>query len=759
MAKKKIYLAEKAEVDAVEEEISQVGNAIGKEAIPFPVTEDITPAAATDIAVIDDGIWHKGRFTGAGVYNKNDYAWYTKVSCASGKDFSISSAFYGNGWYCVSAWKNGSLVKNYLEGGNGAYKQYTDERLVIDVDADYIVVQCGTGLYTKSISRYQYIDVVEKAADIAKDYTDEKIHDIAEIYAEVEEEKQKGMYIYNGSFVPTANGYTVVIPVYVGDKFVISASTRGGYLTLQAGETEQTTSAVTAYVKDWLAIYAMTESNTLFDNVTIEIIKDGYLCVQNSLTDNFSVKKAFIGSFESAIDEAVKISKEYTDEKIATVSVTSPRIHIGSRLYAVVGDTLQIFKKSIVEGLNESEHIFRISCAKGKMYPRYFEYTPTASDVGTTDIVFEVYDKKGNLLVSKTSSLKTVSASNPTSAKNILCVGDSTTYGGEYPIELSRRLKGTSGVATVPAPLSLSNYNVVGRLNKNSVGWEGTGGWSFSTYISSGATAVRFHVANAESIGLGDIIQIAATNSTGYYRFQVEEVNVIGGSGELRCMFYQTPYASSFLSEVAASGELKKTNGETVGNYTSLSVETYQPFWNNSENRFDIASYVNTYCNGKCDYLFILLGINNLISMSPFASYFESVLDNCKTLLNNIHSQLPNAKILLSTNPLVSQNGGVGSNYNTNAIGGSFDESGWNHKLWEMNELYFSLEADTTFNSWVYVINTHAQVDSDNAYPVRDKALNVRSVETEKVGANAVHPSNDGYWMIADALLRAVLNN
>lgn len=442
-----------------------------------------------------------------------------------------------------------------------------------------------------------------------------------------------------------------------------------------------------------------------------------------------------------------------------TDSITDkPKIHIGSKIFAVVNDTLQIFKKSIFEGVTDS-HICKISCQKGKVYPRYFEYTPSSSDVGEMDILFEIYDLKGNTLASKTAKIKTVLASNPSSAKHILCIGDSTTYAGEYPLELSRRLKGTRGVATSPSPLTLSNYNVVGRLNKNGVGWEGTGGWTYSTYNSAGTTAVRFHVANASNIGIGDIIQISANNQKGYYRFQVEEVNVTNGNGEIRVMFYQTPHTSTFLSEVSVNGDISNTTSIKVGEYTSLSVETYQPFWNNSQNKFDMESYVTTYCNGKCDYIFILLGINNLIGSNPFGTAYNNIFNDCKILLRNIHSQLPNAKIFLSTNPLVSQNGGIGANYNSNDVSGSFDEKGWNHKIFEMNELYFELETDSEFTEYVTVVNTHAQFDSDYGYPFTQKPVNTRFSTNEVVGTNAVHPTNQGYWMIADALFRILLSN
>lgn len=447
-------------------------------------------------------------------------------------------------------------------------------------------------------------------------------------------------------------------------------------------------------------------------------------------------------------------------DKIAGIerSNRKPALNIGLKLYAVVGDTLQIFKKSIVDSL-EMSYILKIESAKGRAYPRYWEYTPNADDVGSSEIKFSLLNVDGSVIDERIVSLITVNASN--TSKNVLNIGDSTMANGEIPIELSRRIKGTNGVATTPKALALSNINVVGRIKNGdkTVGWEGTGGWTYTNYTSQGSRAVRFQVANAQSITVKDLIRISATNSYGYYQFEVTEVNVTNGTGNIRAVFsYTTSYSSNFLNEVSASGKLTNTNNLAVGSYLSFTEEFYQPFWNTTKNQFDIKTYVNDYCGNKVDYIFILLGINSLYGTKPFTSV-DSVLDSCKNLLRKIHADLPNTKILLSTNNLISQNGGLGFNYNAQTYFGQYDVTVINHLIFSMNKAYYTLETDTEFMQYVEIINTHAQFDADNAFPITAKNVNTRSGETESIGTNGVHPTNNGYWQIADAEFRALLAN
>ena len=157
---------------------------------------------------------------------------------------------------------------------------------------------------------------------------------------------------------------------------------------------------------------------------------------------------------------------------------TGAEIAIGDRLYAVVGDTLRVYFYSVVVNPRADNYILALECEKGKHYERCWTYMPTSGDVGECEMNLSIYDYNGQLLDAKQVTLVTREARNPASRRHLLCLGNSLMEKGETPIELSRRLKGTVGVATWPDPLALDHYALVGRLRNadETVGWEGTGG-------------------------------------------------------------------------------------------------------------------------------------------------------------------------------------------------------------------------------------------------------------------------------------------
>ena len=654
---------------------------------------------------------------------------------------------------------NDNVISFFVNGDSGTFD------IEIPEGAKYVVVNSDTderGLTENGYPRARFfpssVDTDELAESVnglnAKvgEISEKLVDSVVETVIEPIYEKYLGKYVTPQGIISSNVYYSTSNPIGIDemvDRIKVEVDAGNKYI-----------SRIVFLSSDSLA-----ESNIIWSSIdTAKPVAEyevpngaKYFCVAKDVDDRGNAHD----DYPHVITVSTKKS-EISDlrDKIGGIerSNRKPALNIGSKIYAVVGDTLQIFKKSIVDSLG-IPYIMKIESAKGRAYPRYWEYTPTSSDVGNSEIKFSLIDTDGSVIEEKTVSIITVIPQN--TVKNVLNIGDSTMANGEIPIEVSRRIKGTIGVATTPTALALSNINVVGRIKNGdkTVGWEGTGGWTYTNYTSQGSRAVRFQVANAQSITVKDLIRIGATNSYGYYQFEVTEVNVTNGTGNIRAVFSDTtPYSSNFLNEVSASGNLTNANNSVVGSYLSFTEEFYQPFWNSAANQFDIKTYVNDYCGNKVNCIFILLGINSLYGTKPFTSV-DSVLDSCKNLLRKIHADLPNTKILLSTNNLVSQNGGLGFNYNAQTYFGQYDVEVINHLIFAMNKAYYTLETDAEFMQYVKVINTHAQFDADNAFPTTSKNVNTRSVETESVGTNGVHPTNNGYWQIADAEFRALLAN
>lgn len=650
---------------------------------------------------------------------------------------------------------NDNVISFFVNGDSGTFD------VEIPEGAKYAVVNSDTderGLTEKGYPRARFFPSADELAESVNslnakvgEISEKLVDSVVETRIEPIYEKYLGKYVTPQGTISSNVYYSMSNPIRIDemvDRIKVEVDVGNKYV-----------SRIAFLSSDSLTVSNMIwfSTDTTKPVAEYEVPNDAkYFCVAKDVDESGKTH----GDYPHVITVATKKS-EISDlrDKIADAEKSNrkPALNIGSKIYAVVGDTLQIFKKSIVDSLG-IPYIMKIESTKGRAYPRYWEYTPNADDVGSSEIKFSLLNVDGSVIDERIVSLITVNASN--TSKNVLNIGDSTMANGEIPIELSRRIKGTNGVATTPKALALSNINVVGRIKNGdkTVGWEGTGGWTYTNYTSQGSRAVRFQVANAQSITVKDLIRISATNSYGYYQFEVTEVNVTNGTGNIRAVFSSTPYSSNFLNEVSASGNLTNVNNSVVGSYLSFTEEFYQPFWNTTTNQFDIKTYVNDYCGNKVDYIFILLGINSLYGTKPFTSV-DSVLDSCKNLLRKIHADLPNTKILLSTNNLISQNGGLGFNYNAQTYFGQYDVEVINHLIFAMNKAYYTLETDTEFMQYVEIINTHAQFDADNAFPITAKNVNTRSSETESIGTNGVHPTNNGYWQIADAEFRALLAN
>lgn len=431
-----------------------------------------------------------------------------------------------------------------------------------------------------------------------------------------------------------------------------------------------------------------------------------------------------------------------SDESIA-------EIVIPSEITAVVGDTLQIYYDSIVKSTEPVKVEF--IGTKGKALERYFEYTPTVNDIGSSSLVINV--RKYNNLASsystivatKTITIKTIAVPIPPSTeKHVLCVGDSTIVGGAYVKEIARRICGTGGT---PTGNNLSNIKFTGRLNKTVddivVGYEGFSGWSWNSYISGAAKAIRFYVNGVTSLNFEAVYQDA--NGCQY---NIAEVNVTDGSGDIRCLYVMgsastTPPTSGTLTRISGSGDA------TIA-YTNIEVEQFAPFVNDGQVTF--TPYVNEYCGGSVDYVLFSLGTNVIInSNAEFSTIKANMLSQMDTLISKLHEQYPTAVVLLCTLQKGSMNGGFGANFGT-AYNASSEF--YNHKVYELNQAYIEFAST---RSYVKLVDVSGEFDTIYDFPHTMKNVNVRnSTEKEMIDTNFGHPSNVGYMQMADAMYRAL---
>ena len=184
----------------------------------------------------------------------------------------------------------------------------------------------------------------------------------------------------------------------------------------------------------------------------------------------------------------VQLGKTY-ESYVFNVNVDDTKeyvnVFLADEYELVAGDNFQLFYRGVVQAVNPYDYYIKVTCSKGSAFPRYYEWNPTAENVGRHKLTLQVMDNNGNLLGEDSTTLVVKEAVEPTENINILCIGDSLTAGGYWPGEMNRRLIGEGGT---PAANSFSNISFVGAKSKTingyKVNFEGTGGWTWATFLS-----------------------------------------------------------------------------------------------------------------------------------------------------------------------------------------------------------------------------------------------------------------------------------
>jgi hypothetical protein len=418
---------------------------------------------------------------------------------------------------------------------------------------------------------------------------------------------------------------------------------------------------------------------------------------------------------------------------------------IPEKVIAVVGDTLQLFNRSMEDCIVPGQFDMDIICKKGAVYPRYFEYTPVAGDVGTTDIDISVKNYAKQLLTKRSIQLITKSApSNPSSMKRIAIFGDSLTQGGQYPVEVARRLLSSDVAApAMPAGNGLTNIKLIGAMGEGNARYYGVGGWGWISYATAGNPAFRFHVT-----GVTNIVRDAVYSNNGH-QYTILENNTTGGTGNILCLTSSasnTPEASGILTKVSGSGDATIT-------FTSAAADQQNPLWDAENNKISFTKYINNIGESTVDCVYFLLGWNEFAY--DFKGSFDAPLGYMKDVIDALHTDYPSAMVRLLGLQLPSLNGGLGTNYGAS---GKYSDKWWLiRKMREYNGLLANFAKDASYSSFVDYVDVASQFDSENNMPEGETMVNTRNTKTELRGTNGVHPAQPGYLQIADVVYRRIV--
>jgi uncharacterized protein (TIGR02145 family) len=182
-----------------------------------------------------------------------------------------------------------------------------------------------------------------------------------------------------------------------------------------------------------------------------------------------------------------------TSQLIEEMKNITSEVRLAKQYDLVVGDHFQLFYTGVVKTFNIKNEGIRVECAVGRQMPRYFEYTPTESDAGQSyKLTITTRRLDGSVISLGETTLvvhpKLTDSTTPANV-NVLIIGDSLTYQGEWAGEGLRRVYG-SDLSVSPVPLGLSNtctsYGTKSHvINGFRVYHEGYSGWSWARFLQS----------------------------------------------------------------------------------------------------------------------------------------------------------------------------------------------------------------------------------------------------------------------------------
>lgn len=442
-----------------------------------------------------------------------------------------------------------------------------------------------------------------------------------------------------------------------------------------------------------------------------------------------------------------------------------PDTFMPAKVYGVIGDTLQIFRRSVVVSQEPYRNYLDFTCGQGKVYERYLEITPEKVNGAVPTnltikhrLIADDFSKSEQ----KTSSLILADKPNTSPANNInvLCIGASTTAGGQWPSELKRRLTGTGGTPTADG---LTNITFVGRkalgtasTRPVAVNVEATGGWTWKSFYNPKG-AVRFTVSGVTSVDIGTVYGYTNANSQ-LVKVAVQEVNITEGSGEIRCT-YDSDTVGRWVEGDDTSGTLTRvgnSGGDATIAYSSAVSETYCPFYDETNEEPDFTEYADMYCNGNIDVLMAYMGnVNEGIRGDSSEEKIGEVINDMKVLLDTLHTDFPNAKVIIGTAALPNAYYGYEYNYSAASANKSWSMT---YGLFRYAKAVEEFLAGDDYKNWCFYAGTTTEVDSENAYPVSTKYANTRSERKDVIGTNGAHPTLEGYQMVADSIYRCFVN-
>jgi hypothetical protein len=179
------------------------------------------------------------------------------------------------------------------------------------------------------------------------------------------------------------------------------------------------------------------------------------------------------------------------------------------------------------------------------------------------------------------------------------------------------------------------------------------------------------------------------------------------------------------------------------------------PYYFNGALNFQ--TYLTTNNISSIDVMYMGLAWNDIVTTMTSVNDTAPVIANAKVFLRALHTQLPNTKVYLWTENFPSDKGGFGAHpYGATP---ALDIQDAKLRLSNLFLAYQVLVDDAEFSPYIKLIGANAMFDSNNMTRFALSPRNTRITNTEARGTDEVHPSDGGFFQIADSMVRSFIYN
>ena len=490
------------------------------------------------------------------------------------------------------------------------------------------------------------------------------------------------------------------------------------------------------------------ERSETIDSPNISITNDDGTETYARIDESGIESNNFFINRNGQIVDVKKTLSELNKEIQGVAKIQDIKIQIPDIVYAVEGIELNLwndavslsFDRGLASPLN---YYTKWKCNKGKVTPRGFRFTPTASDAGEHNCTCTIYNIQNEEIDSKSFVIKVATKNSLTQPKRILFCGDS--LGASTAQAIYNNFHSELFAGIIPT--------MVGNVGNTAKGLY-YGGWKWAMFANKGETMYRLQVSSISSLEVGARY---VDNRNGC--FEILEVNITSGSGNILMARVYAPQKYDYHELDYASGTLTKAEpiygGDDSFSYTG-NQEAGNPLWNEATNKIDVANYrakIGLAPNEKIDMVIIQSGVNDNGWMDEEANR-NDVRDYIRALYREFTSDNPECIFAIGTPPShCNTDGGMGNNF-----GATNDAILYGQREYILRNIYLEFDNNKVDYPNLRLLSENLCCDRYYGYPFNEQSISSRYTITEQVHSNMVHPSESGYAQLGDSLYASIIN-